>query len=88
MSMKEMPLTDLERRLIVAEARQWLVAAADPADGVGHAGLTDGDPGLGGPEGDGHGGVGRDGGGAVQGVRGPDQARLLAERILAILGER
>ena len=88
MSIKDTPVTDLERRLIITEARKWLVPQADPSDGVGHAGLPDGDPGLGGPEAVGHGGVGRDGGGISQNLRGPDEARALAERILAILGER
>jgi hypothetical protein len=88
MSTKDTPVTGLERQLIIAEARKWLVPSADPSDGVGHAGLAADDPGLGGPDGVGHGGVGRDGGGTSQGRGGPDQARLLAERILAILGER
>ena len=88
MSIKDMPVTDMQRRLIITEARKWLVPTGDPSDGVGHAGLPDDDPGLGGPDGVGHGGVGRDSGGTSTSPRGTDQARVLAERILVILGER
>ena len=89
MSASDLPVTDLQRRLLIAEARKWLGApVADPSDGVGHEGLAAGDPGLGGPQGQGHGGVGRDGGGASMPPEGSDQARALAERILVILGER
>ena len=89
MAVSDLPVTGLERRLLIAEARKWLEApVADPSDGVGHDGLAAGDPGLGGPEGQGHGGVGRDGGGSSMLPEGSDQARALAERILVILGER
>jgi hypothetical protein len=90
MSASDLPVTDLQRRLLIAEARKWLGGApiADPSDGVGHDGLAAGDPGLGGPEGQGHGGVGRDGGSSSMPPEGSDQARALAERILVILGER
>jgi hypothetical protein len=89
MSASDLPITDLQRRLLIAEARKWLGApVADPSDGVGHDGLAAGDPGLGGPQGRGHGGVGREGGGSSTPPEGADQARALAERILVILGER
>ena len=86
MTVSDLPLTSLERRLVIAEARKWL--ATDPSDGVGHAGLPRNDPGMGGPDGEAHAGVGRDGGGSSASPDGPRQARALAERILAILGER
>ena len=89
MPAQDLPVTDQERRLLIDEARKWLGSpAADPSDGVGHGGLADEDPGLGGPGGQGHAGVGRDGGGSSSRPDGPGQARMLAERILAILGER
>ena len=89
MSASDLPVTDLQRRLLIAEARKFLAApVTDPSDGVGHDGLAAGDPGMGGPEGQGHGGVGRDGGGSSMQPDGSDQARALAERILVILGER
>lgn len=86
--MVDVPITDLQRRLIVTEARKWLVSPADPSNGVGHGGLPDSDPGLGGADGQGHAGVGRDGDGSSQLTGTGDDARALAERILAILGER
>ena len=89
MSASDLPVTELQRRLLIAEARKWLGGpVADTSDGVGHDGLAAGDPGMGGPQGRGHGGVGRDGGGSATSPGGSDQARTLAERILVILGER
>ena len=88
MSTKDSPVTDLERRLIITEARKWLVPAADPSDGVGHAGVSDDDAGQGGLNGRGHAGVGRAGAGSSPSANSADRARALAERILAILGER
>jgi hypothetical protein len=87
MSVSDSPVTELERRLLIAEARKYLGSPTDPSDGVGHGGLSSGDPGQGGSEGDGHGGVGRDGGGSYQRTD-VSSGRALAERILAILGER
>jgi hypothetical protein len=87
MSDINLAVTDVQRRLLIAEARKHLGVSADPSDGVGHSGLSPDDPGLGGPGGLGHGGVGREGGGSFQ-VTDASAARALAERILAILGER
>lgn len=87
MASNDASVTDVQRRLLIAEARKWLRATEpDPANGVGHEGLPDGDRGLGGHEAEGHAGVGRAGGGASP----PTGAEVteLAERILAILGER
>ena len=85
MSDIDVPVTDIQRRLLIAEARQHLGLSADPSDGVGHGGLSRDDPGLGGAGGLGHGGVGRDGDGSFQA---PDAsaARALAERISRHIG--
>jgi hypothetical protein len=77
------PISHLERRLLIEEARKFL-KPIDPSHGVGHAGmdsaaaesLTTTIEGL-----------GRAGGPSSSAETG-NQARLLAERILAILGER
>jgi hypothetical protein len=57
---KDEPVSNIERRLLMEEARRWLGSpATDPADGVGRSGLPTNDAGLGGPDGTGHAGVGR-----------------------------
>ena len=48
-----MTVTPDQRELLIAEARAWLVRSEDqdPSDGVGHGGLAEGQPGLGGDQG-------------------------------------
>ena len=54
-----MTVTSDQRELLIAEARAWLDRSGlqDPSDGVGHGGLSEGQPSLGGDQG----GVGRSG---------------------------
>jgi hypothetical protein len=83
-----MPVTDDQRALLIQEARRWLAWSDEPADpsgGVGHSGLPEGEPGLGGDQG----GVGRAGLDANDHspATGKAAARAFAERILRILGE-
>ena len=88
-----MTVTPDQRELLIAEARAWLVRSEDqdPSDGVGHGGLAEGQPGLGGDQG----GVGRSGLKQQQAssTASPSETaerahvRALAERILLILGE-
>jgi hypothetical protein len=89
-----MTITPDQRELLIKEARAWLVSSEDrdPSDGVGHGGLPEGEPGLGGD----HGGVGRSGlsveqppkAGTPSNLTEKANVRALAERILLILGER
>jgi hypothetical protein len=39
MSDISLPVTDVQRRHLIAEARKHLGVSADPSDGVGHGGL-------------------------------------------------
>ena len=39
MSVSDSPVTEVERRLLIAEARKYLSSPSDPSDGVGHGGL-------------------------------------------------
>ena len=87
-----MTVTPDQRELLIAEARAWLDRSGDqdPSDGVGHGGLAEGQPGLGGDQG----GVGRSGLKQQQAssTASPSETakranvRALAERILLILG--
>jgi hypothetical protein len=88
-----MTVTPDQRELLIKEARAWLAWSADrdPSDGVGHGGLADGQPGLGGDQG----GVGRSGLKQHQAssTASPSEiterakVRAFAERVLLILGE-
>ena len=88
-----MTVTPDQRELLIKEARAWLAwsEVRDPSDGVGHGGLAEGQPGLGGDQG----GVGRSGLKEQQtsSTATPSEiterakVRAFAERVLLILGE-
>jgi hypothetical protein len=88
-----MTVTPDQRELLIREARAWLAWSEerDPSGGVGHGGLAEGQPGVGGDQG----GVGRSGLNQQQAssnvspseIAERAKVRAFAERVLLILGE-
>jgi hypothetical protein len=90
-------ISEIQRELLVNEARAWLrwadgLSADHPSQGgVGYGGLKEGDVGPGGPDGVGHGGLGRSGTVtnelAGHELKDTDLVRAMATKVLYILGE-